>query len=293
MRELPPGNVEAFAQRLGAMRPKLHRYCARMTGSSIDGEDVVQETMIKAIEAFPLAGDIANVEAWVFRIAHNSALDLLRRRARQEEWLSEEDAEAIADPGIDMEHHLALAANLRTFMRLRPGPRAAVILMDVLGYSLQEISAVLDASIASVKAALNRGRTQLREIAGETIATLPPVLDPAEQRQLALYVERFNAHDFDAIRALLAEDVRLDLVNRAHWQGRTPVSRYFSNYDGAEDWRLAVGTVEGKPAIIVTDPGGAPMYFVRIDWRDGQIARIHDFRYARYVMEGAEVMRLA
>lgn len=292
MLELPPGNVEAFAQRLGAMRPKLHRYCARMTGSTIDGEDVVQETMIKAIEAFPLAGEIANVEAWVFRIAHNSALDLLRRRVRQEEWLSEEEVEDIADPAADMEHHLALAANLRTFMQLRPGPRAAVILMDVLGYSLQEISAVLDTSIASVKASLNRGRTQLREIANETIATLPPVLDPAEQRQLALYVERFNAHDFDAIRALLAEDVRLDLVNRAHWQGRTPVSRYFSNYDGAEDWRLVLGAIEGLPAIIVTDPGGVPSYFVRLDWRDGQITRIHDFRYARYVMEGAEIMRL-
>ena len=73
MRDQSPGNIEAFTQRLGSMRPKLHRYCARMTGSTLDGEDVVQETMIKAIEAFPLAAEIANVEAWVFRSSASGA----------------------------------------------------------------------------------------------------------------------------------------------------------------------------------------------------------------------------
>jgi RNA polymerase sigma-70 factor (ECF subfamily) len=292
MRDLSPGNIEAFTQRLGSMRPKLHRYCARMTGSTLDGEDVVQETMIKAIEAFPLAAEIANVEAWVFRIAHNNALDLLRRRARQDVWLSDEPADNIADPAADAGHRLATAANLRTFMRLRPGPRAAVILMDVLGYSLQEISVVLETSIAAVKASLNRGRSWLREIANESVATLPPVLDATARRQLALYVERFNAHDFDAIRALLAEDVKLDLVNRAHSSGRVPVSRYFSNYAGTADWRMTLGAVEGQPAIIVTGGDGQPVYFVTLNWRDGEIVRILDFRYARYVMETTEVTML-
>ena len=76
-------NREAFDRLLGELRPKLHRYCARMTGSVIDGEDVVQEALIKAIEAFDEAASIANPEGWLFRIAHNAALDLLRRRARQ------------------------------------------------------------------------------------------------------------------------------------------------------------------------------------------------------------------
>ena len=292
MRDQSPGNIEAFTQRLGSMRPKLHRYCARMTGSTLDGEDVVQETMIKAIEAFPLAAEIANVEAWVFRIAHNNALDLLRRRARQDVWLSNEPADNIADPAADAGHRLATAANLRTFMRLRPGPRAAVILMDVLGYSLQEISVVLETSIASVKASLNRGRSQLRGIANESVATLPPDLDATARRQLALYVERFNAHDFDAVRALLAEDVKLDLVNRAHSSGREPVGRYFGNYAGTADWQMTLGAVEGQPAIIVTDGDGQPIYFVMLNWHDGEIVRILDFRYARYVMETADVTLL-
>jgi RNA polymerase sigma-70 factor, ECF subfamily len=80
----PPESIsqEAFDRLLGSLRPKLHRYCARMVGSSIDGEDVVQEALLKAIEAFPAAATIANVEAWLFRIVHNSALDFLRSRGR-------------------------------------------------------------------------------------------------------------------------------------------------------------------------------------------------------------------
>src|SRR5262249_26290479 len=73
---------------VGDLRPKLHRYCARMTGSVIDGEDVVQEALAKAIEAFPDAGGIAHVEGWLFRIAHNSALDFLRRRIDQAQTYS-------------------------------------------------------------------------------------------------------------------------------------------------------------------------------------------------------------
>src|SRR5215470_6352466 len=73
-----------FERLLAELRPKLHRYCARMTGSVIDGEDVVQEAMVKAIEAHSAAVPIANPEGWIFRIAHNAALDYLRRRARQD-----------------------------------------------------------------------------------------------------------------------------------------------------------------------------------------------------------------
>ena len=69
---------------LAAMRPKLHRYCARMVGSVIDGEDVLQDALIKAVEAQASAGAIGNPEGWLFRIAHNTALDFLRRRNRQE-----------------------------------------------------------------------------------------------------------------------------------------------------------------------------------------------------------------
>jgi RNA polymerase sigma-70 factor (ECF subfamily) len=69
----------AFEERLGALRPKLHRYCARMTDSIIDGEDVVQDALMRAICAHPSAGAIVDLHGWPFRIAHNTALDFLRR----------------------------------------------------------------------------------------------------------------------------------------------------------------------------------------------------------------------
>src|SRR5689334_1006980 len=93
----------AFDRLAGALRPKLHRYCARMTGSVIDGEDVVQEALAKAFEALPAAGPLASPEAWLFRIAHNAALDFLRRRARQEKLRAEEDPDMTADPVSDTE----------------------------------------------------------------------------------------------------------------------------------------------------------------------------------------------
>jgi len=72
----------AFERLLTELRPQLHRYCARMTGSVIEGEDVVQEALLKALDAQPHAGSIGDPQAWLFRIAHNAALDHLRRRAR-------------------------------------------------------------------------------------------------------------------------------------------------------------------------------------------------------------------
>src|SRR6266545_1855370 len=92
-----------FERLLAELRPKLHRYCARMTGSVIDGEDVLQEATVKAIEALPDAGPIAHPEGWLFRIAHNAALDFLRRRARRDALHSAEDPDMILDPASTVE----------------------------------------------------------------------------------------------------------------------------------------------------------------------------------------------
>ena len=152
---------------LRELRPKLHRYCARMTGSVIDGEDVVQEAIVKALEALPDAGSIVHPEGWLFRIAHNAALDFLRHRARRDATRSDEDPDMVVDPASTADDRQIAVASLRTFMRLPVAQRSCVILMDVLGYSLQEISDVIDSSIPAVKAALNRGRARLRELAQE------------------------------------------------------------------------------------------------------------------------------
>jgi RNA polymerase sigma-70 factor (ECF subfamily) len=283
----------AFDRLLGDLRPKLHRYCARMTGAAVDGEDVLQEALVKAIDAFPPAEPIANLEGWLFRIAHNAALDFLRRRARLEALRSDEDPEMVIDPVATTDNRAIAAASLRTFMRLPVAQRSSVILMDVLGYSLEEISGFTDTSIPAIKAALHRGRARLRELAQEPEDLPVPVLGELERSLLAAYVERFNARDFDALRQMLADEVRLELVNKLRMTGRSEVSNYFHNYDQIDDWQLVPGLVDRRPAVLVrapNDPVAKPAYFILLAWAGDRISGIRDFRFARYVTDGAEIL---
>src|SRR4030088_2336798 len=89
------------------------RYCARMVGSVIDGEDVLQDALIKAVESFGSAGAIDNPEGWLFRIAHNTALDFLRRRNRQQALRSAEEVDMIADPVDAVASRQIASASLR------------------------------------------------------------------------------------------------------------------------------------------------------------------------------------
>jgi RNA polymerase sigma-70 factor (ECF subfamily) len=280
---------------MSALRPKLHRFCARMTGSVVDGEDVVQEVYVKAIEAAAESGAIENLEGWLFRIAHNAALDFLRRRQRQSVALSDEALDMIADSAADADRRVVAAASLRTFMELTATERSSVILMDVLGYHLDEIGFITGASIPTIKAALHRGRSRLRELAQTSDDQPWPVLSDAERARLSQYTERFNARDFDAIRDMLADDIRLELVNRTRMNGRREVANYFGNYASVSGWRLMPALIDGRPAVLVResdDPSAPPSYFIVLEWSANKIVSIRDFRYARYVVESADVMAL-
>jgi RNA polymerase sigma-70 factor (ECF subfamily) len=263
-----------------------------MIGSVIDGEDVVQETMLKAMEAAPAAEPITNPEGWLFRIAHHAALDFLRRRAREETQHSNEDLDMIAAVRNPVEDRQIAAASLRTFMRLPASQRSSVILSDVLGHSLHEIGEIVGGSVPAVKAALQRGRVRLRALAAEADDAPVPALAEPERTRLKTYVERFNAHDFDAVRAMLAEDVRLEIVNRVRLDGKKSVAPYFSNYAARPHWRFIPGFVDRCPAMLVydaDDPEQRLKYFVILAWTGERVVGIRDFVFARYAMDGAEL----
>jgi RNA polymerase sigma-70 factor (ECF subfamily) len=178
-------------------------------------------------------------------------------------------------------------------MRLPVAQRSSVILMDVLGCSLREVCEVMDFSLPAAKAALHRGRTQLRELADEPDDLPHQKLSDADRDRLGAYVAHFNARDFDALRAMIADDVRLDLVNKTRLNGKAEVSRYFGNYSKIADWYLVPGLVEGRPAVLVFDPnqpGSAPKYFMLLQWSADKIATIRDFRHAPYIIDGAEYL---
>ena len=281
--------TDVLSDWLALQRPALFRYCARMTGSVSDGEDAVQDTLLKTAQTFPGFGVLADPKAWLFRVAHNAAIDILRARQRAPQALGDELLEAVVDPTASGDARWVARSALRHFMWLTPSERSCVVLMDVLDYSLQEISEITGKTTLAVKGALHRGRTRLKEVA-ESQDELPP-LDAGDRLLLDLYAQRFNARDFEGVRALLSEEVRLDLVGRVKLRGQAEVANYVGRYGTADDWWFVPGAVEGQPALIVIDPRVAaapPLYVVLLRLQQGQVTYIRDFRYAPYAAEAID-----
>ena len=295
MQDAPSGTDprhQLLVRMLAELRPRLHRYCARMTGSTVDGEDVVQETLLKVLESPPDIDNFSMLERWLIRVAHNTAVDFLRRRNRQDATHTSEDLDMIIDPSASLDTGDTALVSLRTFMRLPALQRSTVIFKDVLGYSLDEVAEFTGSSIAAVKSALQRGRLNLRELAKEPDDAPLPELDEHEHRLLLAYAENFNTRNFDAVRAMLADELKFDLVNRVQSTGTGSAISYFSNYGRLGGWRLVPGMVDRRPALLAFDPDdplGTPIYFVMLGWAGDRVASIRDFRYARYAMEGAEI----
>ena len=288
-----------FDELVKNVRVDLHRYCSRMIGSVIDGEDVVQDTLAKAFFMLPKVGPVAELRPWLFRIAHNKSVDFLRRYDRQfGEPLDEHPVAAEASDPLDEGEAAEVA--LSWYLKLTALQRSCVILMDVMDYSLAEISELLDMSIPAIKGALHRGRAALRAQAGAASTAARADLDPAEAKLLARYVEHFNGRDFDALRDLLADDARLEVVGRTSARGVQGVGSYYGNYERIQGWRVVLGAVDGRAALLGYDgdavlpdggvaPGAKPTFFILVQWQSGRIQSIRDFRYARHTMELAQL----
>ena len=270
-----------FLELVADVRPELHRYCARMTGSIVDGEDVVQDTLAKALYTLGMLEEVPALRPWLFRVAHNAAIDFLRRHHNSPIDAVAEVPELVEpDETVDAE---AVRLALATFLALPPLQRSVVILKDVLGHSAAEIAAALTTTVPAVKAALVRGRARLRQSPQDGPAN--DARGPASTATLDTYVRLFNQRDWDGVRSLLADDVRLDLVAITRRQGKT-VGEYFTRYASQPDLRLAVGTLEGRAVLWVFTPraSGSPAYFVELETAGGSVTAIRDYRYAPYVV---------
>ena len=275
---------EEFLTLVEHVRPELHRYCARLTGSVIEGEDIVQEALAKAFYALSLSVDVPPLRPWLFRIAHNAAIDFLRSHGKK--YLDvHAELEDIAD-FEDKPDPAVVRAALARFLSLPLSQRSAVILKDVLGHSLEETAQTMGSTVPAVKAALVRGRRTLLEGERE-----PTPIAPATREELERYAQLFNARDWDGVRALVSDECRLDLVSRSERRGKQ-VGMYFDRYQKA-GVNLCVVRLDGELVLAahLVDTE-RPAYFILLELRAGRVTTIRDFRYVPYIALEAEIERV-
>jgi RNA polymerase sigma factor (sigma-70 family) len=292
-RALLPAMQEArdqFMELVDDVRPELHRYCARMTGSVFDGEDVVQETLAKAYYALGQMVQPPSLKPWLFRIAHNTAMDFLKRYERAHvEPVAEVPERAEPDEaGVDPE---LVEAALIIFTELPPLQRSAAILKDVLGHTIEETAETMGTTAGAVKAALSRARANIartprarladsaRPVAGETLVAL------------RRYVDLFNDRNWSELRALLAAESRLEVVSRVQHARAVDAGYYdrYAAYTKTQELRAEAGFVDGVPVIAMFDPplSEKPAYFVLLEVSAGRISFIRDFRFVSFIAENA------
>jgi RNA polymerase sigma factor (sigma-70 family) len=282
-----------FLALVAEIRPDLHRYCARMTGSVVDGEDVVQDTLARAY--FELSGlkELPALRSWLFRIAHNRALDVVgryeRRMARPLDALEDDVDEPEADPADILARQQTVDLAVSRFLLLAPQQRSCVILKDVLDHSLEEIATLLDLSVPATKSALHRGRARLEELSSQPDAV---VARRAPSAAIVRYAKLFNARDWDGVRAMLLDDVRLDVVDTTQRQGRDKVGIYFTNYARLVGWRVVPGWLDDREVLLVFRRADSqrPDYFVEIEFTGAEVAHIRDFNHVAYIARDAQLV---
>ena len=254
LRRARAGDEDAFRELVEPHRAELQLHCYRLLGSLQDAEDAVQDTLLAAWRGLARFEERATLRAWLYRIATNRCLNVLRDRSRRPKevpamaeppeptrnveplWL-EPYPDALLEglvetaPGPEARYETREAVGLAfvaALQHLPPRQRAALVLRDVLGFRTAEVSEMLDSSDASVKAALQRARATLDErmsAAGREQAPLP-----RSARERAL-VDRFAAAvergDIESALSLLLDDARLTMPPQPlEYQGREAIAAF-------------------------------------------------------------------
>lgn len=277
-----------FDQSIAGLRADLHRFCTRMTGSVSEGEDAVQDVLMHAFYHLPELREGASLRSWLFRIAHNQCIDLLRRRKA---FVPLEDQGTTSDEEALRYEHKQLAQRTLAvlFTQLPAKERACVVLKDVLGYDLEEAATITSSSIAAVKAAVHRGRQKLEEARSHSPSPSP--LTETERNVIERYIERFNARDWEGVRSLLGSDAQLEVVERS--AGPFATARYFENYASLPwRWRLALAEVEGSLAVVhFREVAGAwqPHSLVNLTLEGERITLVRDYVHVPYLLQRANL----
>jgi RNA polymerase sigma-70 factor (ECF subfamily) len=288
-------------EELESYRRELVVYCYRMLGSPFEAEDAVQETLIRAWRGADRFEGRAAVRSWLYRIATNVCLDLLKGRDRRArpmdlgpaaapivENLNERSEvtwiEPIPDPADALvERESIRLAFVAALQHLPPRQRAVLILCEVLRWQAAEVAELLETSVASVNSALQRARATL-EAASVSIDDPAPALGEAERELLGRFVEAFEAYDIERLTALIHEDATQSMPPYDLWlSGRDDIfAWWFGPGIGCKDSRV-IPTVaaNGSPAFGQYKPseagGHEPWALIVLGLSDGGIEELTFF----------------
>ncbi len=267
----------AVEDRLEQHRSELTGYCYRMLGSAFEAEDAVQETLLRAWRSFDRYEGRAALRTWLYRIATNVCLDMLKGRerrarpmdlgpAREPEianlntlpevtWIEPMPDSRVVPDGDPAEVAAAREtirlAFVAALQHLPPRQRAVLILCEVLRWKASEVAELLETSVASVNSALQRARATLEAsdlTAGGTAASV----DEVDAALLARYVDAFERYDMDALTALIHEDAT---------QSMPPYDLWLSGRDDIFSWWVGPGAAcRGSRVIPTTAANGAPAF---------------------------------
>ena len=278
----------AFLETIAQVRPRLHRYCARMLGSVMDGEDLVQDVLFQAYRKLDSYDDSRPLTPWLFRIAHNLCIDALRRRGVRIDAERSAPFDEAVQPAVPVGAAVGHALE-HLVLTLPPKERACVLLKDVFDYSLEEVAELVDSTVGGVKAALNRGRGKLSATPTAPAAPERQPVNAETAQLLRLYCERFNQHDWNGVRELVSADARLLFPNG--FAGRLADAPYFSKYETAPvPWWMAVGEVDGEPVIVCharENGTWRPSSVVRLELSGGRVVRVSDYFWSPWVLSAA------
>jgi RNA polymerase sigma-70 factor, ECF subfamily len=262
-----------------------------MTGSVLDGEDIMQETLFEAYRKLDLLDDPPALHGWLFRIAHNRCVDFIRKRTarqRAETDFVEDDIVLPVEPAGQATDR----AIERLVIHLPPKERACVLLKDVFDHSLEEIADLVDSTVGGVKAALKRGRAKLAALPLAPHRVVERDHDPELLKLLERYVELFNCRDWDGVRALTSADAQLRVSDC--FRGRLSDSPYFIEYERDQAiWKMVVGEMDGEIVLLVLhfgENGWNPAYPVRIVVADGVINHIADYYACPWIIPAADTV---
>jgi RNA polymerase sigma-70 factor, ECF subfamily len=291
-------------------RSELTAYCYRMLGS-LDAEDAVQETFIRAWRAYDRFEGRSSLRSWLYRIATNVCMDLLasrQKRARPMDlgpsrepveanlstlpevtWLEPiPDGVAVPEDGDPAEvaeaRETIRLAFVAALQHLPPRQRAVLILCEVLRWRATEVAELLETSVASVNSALQRARATL-ETSDVTESTARTSVDEADAELLARYVKAFEQYDMEALTSLIREDAIQSMPPFDLWlEGRDDIlSWWVGPGAGCRGSRL-VPTVAANSAPAFgqykpsdTGDGYVPWALQVLEIEDGQIVELTFF----------------